>query len=159
MHFVHGERIGCVVAFVARLVEAVHHVGESALVRGGHLADAETDIRAIDVVVGIARFDKHRHADVVSIIQTADHGLQCRLFNVERGAPVGRVVHEDENVRAFGREGGIGQENVGVVVDRIEHRESGLRHGKQRGGGDGAKVPCMMSHGITPWVVSDAETG
>ena len=147
VHLAHRQRIGGVIALVAQLVEAADKAGKRRLVGRGHLADAEADISAVDVVVAAAGLDEHGDADVEAVRQLAEYGEQARLFSIEGLVPVRRVVDEDEHVRPLGVERRVGEEDVGVVVDRVEHRPAGLRHEQQRRGGDGTQEG--RNHGIS----------
>ena len=141
---VHRERIGRVVALVAVVVERLDHVDHLALVGGGHLPDSVAQIAAVGTVVRASRFDEQPHADVEVVGQVGDDGRQRRLhaavLRVERRrpagglAPVRGVVHEDQHVRPGRGECRVGEEDVGVVVDRVEHGPRGARGQGERGG-------------------------
>ena len=143
-----------VVRLVAIAVERADQLHETAEVGGGiarrarHLPDAVTDVRAAGVVVARAalraekgKADVEVGVDDRRVVGDGDDRLldaapfrRPRIRQVRGLAPVGAVVDHQQHVGPHLRERRVGEEDVGIVVHRVEHRPGELRQGAERRG-------------------------
>src|SRR3990172_1698052 len=101
-------------------METINDVGEYRLVVPGHLADAEAHIAAIHDVVITTGFREQHQAQVELVGQVLYHADQGAFLVIKRRIPVGGIVHVEEDIGALRFDVRVDQEDVRVVVYRVE---------------------------------------
>jgi hypothetical protein len=128
----HRARVLCVASLVSGgsgFCETADEIRQCALVsRGsvGHLTNVIARISAANVRVAAAGLGEHHESDIELVAQSGDHRGQGLLLQLVRGltghclGPVRRVIPDDQHVGSLCRDGGVRQEDVGIVVHLTE---------------------------------------